>query len=95
LTVIGTYLPNETRGLAYGAFLAVGRLVGFGVAPTALIGVSIPLGAETHLAPALAMVGVAVSLIAFVSFGLAMRNVPPLAGENTAKRGSPVSRAPG
>jgi MFS family permease len=44
MALIGAYLPNETRGLAFGGFLAVGGLVGFGVAPPMVVLVSDGLG---------------------------------------------------
>ena len=76
MAVIGTYLPNETRGLAFGAFLAFGGLIGFGVAPTLVVFVSGWLGGEAHLTAALALVGVVVSIGAFISFVDAMRKTP-------------------
>ena len=78
MAVIGTYLPNETRGLAFGGFLAVGGLVGFGVAPTLVVAVSTWLGGESHLAPALAAVGTAISVVAFGGFVIAMRMTPSI-----------------
>jgi len=76
MTVIGTYLPNETRGLAFGGYLAFGGLVGFGVAPTLVVSISSWLGGESHLAPALAAVGTAISVISFGCFLLAMYRTP-------------------
>ena len=69
-------LPNELRGLSIGLFIAIAGLVGFGFAPTLVTVVSSILGGEQHLAPALAIVGVVVSLISTVAFWLAMRHAP-------------------
>ncbi|MBU6266810.1 MAG: MFS transporter [Sphingomonadales bacterium] len=73
LTVL---LPNEVRGLAIGAFIAVAGLVGFGVAPWLVAVVSTWLGGESMLAPALAVVGVATGLVSVAGFWLAMRHAP-------------------
>lgn len=73
LTVL---LPNELRGLSIGAFIAIAGLIGFGIAPTLVTGVSGLLGGEAHLALALAIVGVLVSIVSVIGFGLAMRRTP-------------------
>ena len=70
------WLPNELRGLAIGAFIAIAGLIGFGVAPSLVTLVSGWLGGESHLATALAIVGVAVSTISVGGFWLAMKNAP-------------------
>jgi MFS family permease len=70
------WLPNELRGLGIGAFIAVAGLIGFGIAPTLVTLVSHLLGGEAQLAPALGIVGVAVSLISVGGFWLAIRNGP-------------------
>ena len=70
------WLPNELRGLGIGAFIAVAGLIGFGLAPSLVTVVSGLLGGESHLNVALAIVGVAVSLISVFGFWLAMRNAP-------------------
>jgi MFS family permease len=70
------FLPNELRGLAIGAFIAVAGLIGFGIAPTLVTLVSDLLGGEAHLRIALAIVGVAVSLVSVVGFALAIRHAP-------------------
>ncbi|HST37451.1 MAG TPA: MFS transporter [Allosphingosinicella sp.] len=71
------FLPNELRGLSIGVFIAIAGLIGYGLAPTAVAGVSKLLGGEAQLAPALAIVGVATSALAFVAFLAAMRRCPP------------------
>lgn len=81
LTVL---LPNETRGVAIGLFIAVAGVIGFGVAPTLVAWVSALLGGEGHLAPALAGVGIATSVIAAGAFALAIRNAPRSATYQTA-----------
>ena len=73
------WLPNELRGLAIGAFIAIAGLIGFGVAPSLVAGLSSFLGGEAHLATAQAVVGVAVSIVSVLGFGLAMRNAPAAA----------------
>jgi MFS family permease len=73
LTVL---LPNELRGLAIGAFIAFAGLIGFGIAPSLVTAVSALLGGESHLAAALAIVGIAVSLVSVWGFAAAMRHVP-------------------
>ena len=71
-----TLLPNELRGLSIGAFIAFAGLVGFGMAPALVAGVSQLLGGEQHLAPALAIVGVMVSIASVGGFYAAMRKAP-------------------
>lgn len=78
LTVL---LPNELRGLCIGAFIAVAGLIGFGLAPTLVAAVSDWMGGEQHLAEALALVGVIVSVISVASFYRAMRHAPQSATE--------------
>ncbi len=73
LTVL---IPNELRGLCIGAFIAFAGLIGFGVAPSLVTFVSGILGGEAHLGPALAIVGVATSLVSVGAFLLAIRTAP-------------------
>jgi MFS family permease len=70
------WLPNELRGLGIGAFIAIAGLIGFGIAPSLVTAVSSGLGGESHLSLALAIVGVAVSLVSVIGFALAIRNAP-------------------
>lgn len=70
------FLPNELRGLSIGAFIAIAGLIGYGLAPTAVAGVSNMLGGEAQLAPALALVGIVTSTLAFLAFIAAMKRVP-------------------
>ena len=71
-----TLMPNELRGLCIGAFIAFAGLIGFGVAPSLVTGVSALLGGEAHLAPALAIVGVLTGAASVLGFWLAMRRAP-------------------
>ncbi len=73
LTVL---IPNELRGLCIGAFIAIAGLIGFGVAPSLVTWVSALLGGESHLGPALAIVGVSVSVLSVFAFLIAMRRAP-------------------
>lgn len=78
LTVL---IPNELRGLCIGAFIAIAGLIGFGLAPSLVAGVSTMLGGERHIGQAQAIVGVSVSLLSFVGFLVAMRRAPHSATE--------------
>lgn len=73
LTVL---LPNELRGLSIGAFIAIAGLIGFGIAPSLVTLVSSALGGEQHLATALSIVGVLVSIVSVIAFWIAMRRTP-------------------
>ena len=73
LTVL---IPNEVRGLCIGAFIAFAGLIGFGVAPSLVTAISSLLGGESHLGPALAIVGVATGALSVVGFLLAIRRAP-------------------
>ena len=73
LTVL---LPNEVRGFAIGLFIAVAGVIGFGVAPALVVGVSRLLGGEGHLAPALAIVGLVTGGLAVLAFAQAIRRAP-------------------
>ena len=79
------WLPNELRGLGIGAFIAVAGLIGFGIAPSLVTLVSQLLGGEAHLAVALAIVGVAVSIVSMLGFWLAIRNAPVSATEEPVR----------
>ena len=66
LTVL---LPNELRELTIGAFIAVAGLIGFGIAPSLVTVASSLLGGEHMLRQALAIVGVAVSIVSVGASG--------------------------
>ncbi|HWU71996.1 MAG TPA: MFS transporter [Sphingomonas sp.] len=76
LTVL---IPNELRGLCIGAFIAIAGLIGFGLAPSLVAGVSTMMGGERHIGQAQAIVGVTVSFCSFLGFLLAMRRAPTTA----------------
>ncbi len=79
LTVL---IPNELRGLCIGAFIAFAGLIGFGIAPSLVTGVSLLLGGEAHLAPALAIVGGVTGAFSVGAFFLAIRRAPLSASAN-------------
>lgn len=70
------WLPNELRGLAIGGFIAIAGLIAFGLAPSMVAVISRLLGGEAQLAPALAIVGVVVSIVSVGGFWLAMKRAP-------------------
>jgi MFS family permease len=72
-TAIAVLVPNEIRGVCLGAFMVVGAVIGFGVAPTMTTLISDLLGGEAHLREALAIVMAVTSLIAAIGFARAMR----------------------
>ena len=83
-TAIAVLLPNELRGLCVGTFVAFGGLIAFGFSPPLVTGLSLWLGGESHLAAALAVVGLAVSIIGVLGFALAYRNAPLNYGDEAA-----------
>ncbi len=72
-TAIAVLVPNELRGICLGAFMVVGGVIGFGVAPTLVSVVSTLLGGEGELNVALGAVGAVTSVIALTGFLLAAR----------------------
>ena len=91
-TALAVLVPNELRGVCLGAFVVVGGVVGFGIAPTLVSFVSNALGGERHLGAALATTGVSVGLISFVAFVVSFRNTPPSPGGLPPGTPSPVAR---
>jgi MFS family permease len=75
-TAIAVLLPNELRGLCVGSFIAIAGLIAFGLSPTLVTTLSAWLGGEGQLDAALALVGLVVSVLGFVSFLIAMRRAP-------------------
>lgn len=75
-TAIAVLVPNEERGVCLGAFMILGSLIGLGLSPMLVSLGSQALGGETHLAPALAIVGVTTGLVSLAGFVLAMINAP-------------------
>jgi MFS family permease len=72
-TAIAVLVPNEIRGVCLGAFMVVGAVIGFGVAPTMTTLISDLLGGEGQLRYALAITMAATSVIAAIGFARAMR----------------------
>ena len=70
------YLPNQLRGVGVGLFIAVAGLLGYGVAPVLVAGVSGALGGETHLAGALALVSSLISALSVLGILQAIRHAP-------------------
>jgi len=90
-TATTVLIPNEARGLCIGISITLASLMGFGVAPTLIARVSILLGGERHLGQALAIVGVANSVVSLVAFMLAKRHAGVSSGSsaeitNTTRR---------
>ncbi len=77
---IAVLTPNETRGVALSAFVVVGAVVGFGLAPTLVAWVSGWLGGEAHLGAALAVTDVVVSLMSCAGFVIAALRSPACVG---------------
>lgn len=75
-TTLAVLVPNDIRGLCLGAFVVVGGIVGFGIAPTLVTLVSAALGGEGRLSEALAITNLGIALMSFAGFVLAMRNAP-------------------
>lgn len=75
-TAIAVLVPNQFRALCLGSFVVVGSFIGFGVAPSLVTIISERVGGEGALAPALAGVGVASSLLSLIAFALAAKAAP-------------------
>jgi MFS family permease len=73
-TAIAVLVPNEIRGLCLGAFMVVGAIIGYGVAPTLVTLVSQLLGGEDQIRYALVGSGALTSLVAALGFVRAMRS---------------------
>jgi hypothetical protein len=80
-TTIAVRTPNEIRGVCLGAFIVGGALIGLGVAPLLVSYGSLMLGGEQHLAKSLAIVGVAINVVSFLAFLVAMLRAPRAAVE--------------
>ncbi|RZJ06178.1 MAG: MFS transporter [Brevundimonas sp.] len=75
-TAIAVLMPNEERGVCLGAFMILGALIGLGLSPVLVTMGSRMMGGESHLAQALAVVGVVTGLVSLAGFIIAMRNAP-------------------
>jgi len=73
-TTIAVKVPNEIRGICLGAFMVVGAVIGYGVAPSLVTLLSKLLGGEDQIRYALAGTTAATSLIAAIGFLSAMRS---------------------
>jgi MFS family permease len=91
-TATTVLIPNEARGLCIGISITLASLMGFGVAPTLIARVSILLGGERHLGQALAIVGVANSVVSFVAFMLAMRHAGGVSSGSSARISNTTQR---
>jgi len=72
-TAIAVLVPNEIRGVCLGAFIVLGALVGFGIAPTMVTLVSKALGGESQLRYGLVATTLATSIAGAVGFLAAAR----------------------
>lgn len=70
---IAVLVPNDIRGVCLGAFIVVGAIIGFGVAPVVVTLISDALGGAGAIRYALAAAGIATSIAAAIAFMLAMR----------------------
>ena len=75
-TAIAVLIPNDIRGVCLGAFIVIGAIVGFGLAPTLVSLCSSGLGGEAHLNQALALTGLATSAASFLAFVAAALRSP-------------------
>jgi MFS family permease len=75
-TLMTTLLPNELRGMCVGGFILLSALVGFALAPAMVSVVSLMMGGESKLAPALAVTATAMSAISFIGFVLTISRLP-------------------
>lgn len=73
---IAVLVPNEIRGVCLGAFIVVGAVIGFGVAPTLVTLLSDAIGGDQALRYGLALTGAATSAVAALGFLGAMRASP-------------------
>lgn len=71
---ISVLLPNELRGVALGAFVVIGSLLAFGIAPTLVTLIAGVLGGEGHLREGLTVVTCATSIASALGFVSALRS---------------------
>lgn len=69
---IAVLVPNEIRGVCLGAFIVIGAIIGFGVAPTLVTLISDALGREDSLRWGLALTGAGTSTLAALGFASAL-----------------------
>lgn len=70
---LAVLVPNDYRGVCLGAFIVVGAVVGFGIAPTLVTLISDVLGGESHIRTALCATSILTSFASAVGFALALR----------------------
>jgi len=70
---ITVLVPNEIRGVCLGAFIVIGAIVGFGVAPTLVTLIANGLGGDQALRYGLAITSASASAIAAIGFVGALR----------------------
>jgi MFS family permease len=69
---IAVLVPNEIRGVCLGAFIVIGAIIGFGVAPTLVTVIADTIGGEDALRTGLAICGAATSTAAAIGFTAAL-----------------------
>jgi MFS family permease len=69
---ITVLVPNEIRGVCLGAFIVIGAIVGFGVAPTLVTVIAEILGGDQALRYGLAVTSATASAIAALGFASAL-----------------------
>ncbi|MGE0531345.1 MAG: MFS transporter [Hyphomonadaceae bacterium] len=69
---IAVLVPNEIRGVCLGAFIVIGAIIGFGVAPTLVTIIADAVGGEDALRTGLAICGAATSTAAAIGFTAAL-----------------------
>lgn len=72
-TAIAVLAPNEIRGVCLGAFIIIGAIIGFGVAPTMVTWISDALGGDSAIRYGLAATGALTSVLAAIGFIGAIR----------------------
>jgi MFS family permease len=72
-TAIVVLIPNEIRGVCLGAFIVIGAVIGFGIAPTLVTLISDALGGGDAIRYGLATTGAATSTLAALGFIAALR----------------------
>jgi MFS family permease len=77
-TAIAVLVPNELRGICVGALIVLSAIVAIGIAPSMVTVLAGVLGGDSYLAPALGVIGTAVSAASLVAFLVAMARMPRL-----------------
>lgn len=69
---IAVLVPNEIRGVCLGAFIVIGAIIGFGVAPTMVTLIGDVIGGQDALRYGLALCGAVTSIAATLGFATAL-----------------------